>query len=144
MNENTVLSAEYFLPVSGIYTIHNLVTERIYVGRSANIVARWAAHVGNLSKNKHENPYLQADYNKYGASSLVLTVVLLAKGHKALVREEALKIKTLKRDNKDLYNVNNVTYKGHTSEAAKELYLGFRYRHHHKRAKLINEILNGN
>jgi len=50
----------------GIYCIRNIVNDKKYVGYSVNIKERWYRHKNDLRKNKHENPYLQNAYNKYG------------------------------------------------------------------------------
>ncbi len=51
---------------SGIYTITNLVNNKIYVGFATNIRARLQYHKDRLKSNIHDNTYLQNSFNKYG------------------------------------------------------------------------------
>jgi group I intron endonuclease len=51
---------------SGIYLIRNLVNDKVYIGQSVNVKARLSDHRRLLSQNKHNNSYLQRQYNKYG------------------------------------------------------------------------------
>lgn len=51
---------------SGIYTIVNKRTQKIYVGSSKNIVERIATHKRALRRGDHANYQLQSDYNGYG------------------------------------------------------------------------------
>lgn len=52
-----------------IYQILNLVTNQSYVGQTVDINRRRNTHFNNLRKNKHENPKLQASWNKYGENA---------------------------------------------------------------------------
>jgi hypothetical protein len=49
---------------SGIYSITNKETGRIYIGRSIDIQRRWKEHKRQLSQGKHGNPRLQNDYKE--------------------------------------------------------------------------------
>ena len=53
--------------ISGIYTITNKVTGKLYIGESLDIYRRWNdEHIPQLRKNCHYNKELQNDFNKYG------------------------------------------------------------------------------
>jgi group I intron endonuclease len=52
--------------ISGIYTITNLINNKIYIGESKNVLDRLSGHKTLLKQNKHENIYLQRAWNKYG------------------------------------------------------------------------------
>ena len=54
-----------------IYAIQCKVNNKIYIGQTTNYTARIKYHKNFLSKNKHTNPYLQEDYNKYGANNFI-------------------------------------------------------------------------
>lgn len=54
-----------------IYAIQCKVNNKIYIGQTINYKSRIKYHKDFLRKNKHTNPYLQEDYNKYGASSFI-------------------------------------------------------------------------
>lgn len=55
----------------GIYQIRNIVNGKCYVGQSKNIPERITTHKRALTRNKHENVYLQYAYNKYGGENFV-------------------------------------------------------------------------
>ena len=49
---------------SGIYKIVNTHTNRIYIGQCKSFKQRWYGHKQSLIKNKHQNKFIQNDYNK--------------------------------------------------------------------------------
>lgn len=53
---------------SGIYSIINLVNDKIYVGQSIDIKRRLRNHKNDLKKNRHDNFKLQNSFNKHGLS----------------------------------------------------------------------------
>ncbi|RKJ62070.1 GIY-YIG nuclease family protein [Roseburia sp. 1XD42-69] len=62
--------------VSGIYTITNKVTGKLYIGESLDIYRRWHdEHIPQLRKNRHYNKELQNDFNKYGEENFVFEVL---------------------------------------------------------------------
>ena len=62
---------------SGIYAIHCTAKEKIYIGNSTNIAARWSTHLHDLKKGTHHNIHLQRAFNKYGEASLKLEILEL-------------------------------------------------------------------
>ena len=52
-----------------IYTIHNKITNKYYVGESLHPYERWEHHIYDLNNNKHHSHKLQASWNKYGAAA---------------------------------------------------------------------------
>lgn len=51
----------------GVYAIYCASTESEYIGETGGpIIDRWHRHVRKLYNNKHHNPRLQADWNRYG------------------------------------------------------------------------------
>lgn len=52
---------------SGIYTITNLVTRRVYVGSTRFFHGRKIAHLSGLNNGKHPNKLLQRDWNLFGS-----------------------------------------------------------------------------
>lgn len=52
----------------GIYYIKNLVNEKIYIGKSIDVISRLKGHYSILKKGEHSNLYLQRAFNKYGES----------------------------------------------------------------------------
>lgn len=51
---------------SGIYTIENLITKKLYVGYTQNFKERFYNHIRTLNRNVHGNEHLQRAWNKYG------------------------------------------------------------------------------
>ena len=49
---------------SGIYKITNTHTGRIYIGQAKEIKRRWSQHSSSLRSGRHQNKFLQNDYNK--------------------------------------------------------------------------------
>lgn len=52
--------------ICGIYSIENILNNRVYVGSSKCIYKRILDHRSDLRKNKHSNYKLQHDWNIYG------------------------------------------------------------------------------
>lgn len=48
----------------GIYKITNIHTGRIYIGQAKSFKKRWYQHCISLRGNKHQNKFLQNDFNK--------------------------------------------------------------------------------
>lgn len=59
----------------GIYMILNKVTNKIYIGQSIDIQARFKAHKNDLRKNKHCNKHLQSAWNKDGEKSFEFIIL---------------------------------------------------------------------
>lgn len=63
------------MKILGIYTIYYSSNNKIYVGYTNNFTKRANKHYNRLLNNKHENPYLQNSYNKYGKDSIVIEML---------------------------------------------------------------------
>lgn len=62
--------------VSGIYTITNKITDKLYIGESLDIYRRWhKEHIPKLRKKQHYNKELQNDFNKYGEENFSFEVL---------------------------------------------------------------------
>lgn len=59
----------------GIYCITNTVNNKFYIGSSKNIYHRLKRHSSDLSKGKHQNPYLLNAYKKYGSSAFTVSIL---------------------------------------------------------------------
>ena len=67
--------------VSGIYTITNKVTGKLYIGESLDIYRRWHdEHIHQLRKNRHYNKELQNDFNKYGEENFSFDICYSLQG----------------------------------------------------------------
>ena len=74
--------------VQGIYQIKNLKNDKIYIGSSKAIYKRWHDHKSKLLKNKHENPYLQNAWNKYGEEYFKLSIIEKVEDNSLLLIKE--------------------------------------------------------
>lgn len=75
----------------GIYCIRNIITNKVYVGKSKNIYKRMIQHKYYLNlKNKDENPYLINAWNKYGESAFEYFVLEFLEENEELVAEREL------------------------------------------------------
>lgn len=59
----------------GIYKILNLENGKFYLGSSNNLKKRKREHFWALKEGKHDNPYLQNAFNKYGEEKFVFEVI---------------------------------------------------------------------
>lgn len=61
---------------TGVYTITNIVNNKIYVGSAAvAFIDRFTSHKKLLKENRHFNRLLQNAYNKYGLESLKFEIL---------------------------------------------------------------------
>lgn len=87
--------------LSGIYFIKNIITNKLYIGSSSNIVKRWDIHIKELDRNRHHNKYLQRAWNKYSDENFVFGVLEICSINILLDREQYY-LDTYK----NLYNIN--------------------------------------
>lgn len=73
--------------LTGIYAIHNMDNDAVYIGSSKDIRRRIIRHKSELKNNKHPNIYLQRAYNKYGKDKFEFKIVL---GFNKIVNREEL------------------------------------------------------
>ncbi len=73
---------------SGIYTITNTITGKVYVGSSVNVVERKARHFRDLGRQEHPNSYLQRSFNKYGQAAFVFCVTEWCENDQLIEREQ--------------------------------------------------------
>lgn len=91
---------------SCIYQILNIINNKFYIGHSQDYDVRWWEHERRLRKNRHENPHLQAAYNKYGADAFEFILVELVNENEMLIKEQYW-INTLDACNHTIaYNIN--------------------------------------
>ncbi len=61
---------------TGVYTITNLITNKVYVGSATkDFRIRWRIHLSNLRLNRHHSKYLQNSFNKYGESNFKFEIL---------------------------------------------------------------------
>lgn len=61
----------------GIYTITNIINNKMYVGYAYDFDKRWYHHKWQLNHNKHHNKHLQDSWNKYGEDSFIFEILEL-------------------------------------------------------------------
>lgn len=59
----------------GIYSITNIINNKIYIGQSVDIKARIRNHKWALKHNRHKNDHLQKSFNKYGEDCFVFDII---------------------------------------------------------------------
>jgi group I intron endonuclease len=94
------------MKICGIYGILNRKNNKIYIGKSKNIIQRWRCHKHLLKYNKHENHlqrawYLDKNYFNY--------VIIEECDEKILSYRESVYIKIFKSHNPN-YGYNTLTY----------------------------------
>lgn len=111
--------------VSGIYTITNLVNNKIYIGSAINLSNRKSTHFYKLRNNTHGNPHLQNAFNKYKEENFVFEVLELVDNCSILTNIEQKYIDEYRNKNIKLYNICIVagsTYgKQHTNETKRKM-----------------------
>lgn len=73
---------------SGIYTITNRETGRVYVGSAVRLGYRWGNHRSMLRRNRHPSVILQYAWNKYGENAFVFAVVEVVPDKADLIARE--------------------------------------------------------
>lgn len=97
---------------SGIYTITNLVNNKIYVGSGTVLTSRRTKHLKTLRENIHPNIRLQRSFNKHGENAFKFEI--LEECEKPLLRDlENYWINMLDAYNPERgYNIKNPFGKG--------------------------------
>lgn len=81
----------------GIYRITNTVNGKSYIGKTGmNFGDRWDNHKSLLRNNRHDNPYLQNAWNKYGENSFKFAIIELVNDSNLLNELEIQYIKQYK------------------------------------------------
>lgn len=73
---------------SGIYKILNWVNGKAYVGSATYLRKRLSDHKCSLQKDKHDNPYLQRAWNKYGEINFQFLILEYCSVDKLIEREQ--------------------------------------------------------
>lgn len=117
---------------SGIYKITNVLNNRVYIGSAREFKERWKNHQRSLINNKHQNKYLQNDFNKYyllngNHDFLIFEILELVDGDKKeRTLQEQYYIDKYYDQQKECYNIkkevlmSDPSYK-HNNETKKKL-----------------------
>lgn len=74
---------------AGIYQIKNLINNKVYIGSSINIKARWNKHISQLRKGIHPNKHLLNSYIKYGENNFLFSILEeITNNSELLIREQ--------------------------------------------------------
>ncbi len=73
---------------SGIYKIINLVTNKVYVGSSSDLIGRSYTHFNDLSNGNHHSIKLQRSYNKHGRDTFIFEIIELCEIPDLIKREQ--------------------------------------------------------
>jgi len=65
----------YAKKISCIYILHNLKSEKYYIGSTCNFFSRVSRHKRELNNGTHHNKYLQRSYLKNGADSFCFDIL---------------------------------------------------------------------
>ena len=90
---------------SGVYSITNRRTGKLYVGSAFVVSRRLYHHRERLRKGTHENQYLQRAWNKYGEAAFRLDVVEACPPSRVLKREQFWMDKTDSYNRQYGYNI---------------------------------------
>lgn len=105
-----------------IYKIQSLIDGKCYIGQTNNFKRRKSRHLSSLKNNKHDNPYLQKAYLKYGEKNFTFEIVEEADCSKEEI--DLLEIKYIKKYDSYLngYNCNEggSQHNGFVSKFSKE------------------------
>lgn len=61
--------------ITGIYKITNQTNDKVYVGKSVDVLTRWKQHQDSLMKQQHFNQHLQNSWNNHGEESFKFEVL---------------------------------------------------------------------
>ena len=89
---------------SGIYSIRNLLNNKMYIGSALNLSRRMVQHFNALRKNKHHNQHLQNAFNKYEEESFTWEVLEFVEDKTQLISVEEVYIKRFDIED-TLYNI---------------------------------------
>lgn len=60
---------------SGIYSIINIINNKMYIGSTINFSNRWSRHRYNLNNTNHSNSHLRSSWLKYGPENFIFSVI---------------------------------------------------------------------
>lgn len=91
---------------SCIYQILNIINGKFYIGHTNNYDIRWWEHERKLKVGKHDNPYLQRAWLKYGKDAFEFIIIELVELNELLHREQFWIDNLGACDNQLGYNIN--------------------------------------
>ena len=90
-----------------VYQIVNKISGKTYIGETIRGELRWKRHLLDLKRNRHINPKLQADFDKFGEEVFKWSIIEeYPKDKNTLQLGEIKAIDKLLREGKELYNLS--------------------------------------
>jgi len=90
-----------------VYQIVNKISGKTYIGETIRGELRWKRHLLDLKRNRHINPKLQADFDKFGKEAFEWSIIKeVDKDKDTLLLEEIKTIDRFLREGKELYNLS--------------------------------------
>lgn len=90
----------------GIYSIKNIVNNKVYIGSAARLQKRKSEHFGRLKAGKHFNAILQKAWLKYGESSFEFLVLERVANVSSLIEREQFWIDAMRTAERGVgYNI---------------------------------------
>lgn len=94
--------------ISAIYKITNIANNKCYIGKSIDAYYRLKTHKKYLKNNKHSNPYLQNEFNKYSFKNFKFDIVEIVDNVDILNDKEKYWISYFSSNNKKFgYNMTD-------------------------------------
>lgn len=90
---------------SGIYTITNLRSGKVYIGSTVNFNHRWNRHRDDLQHNHHHNIFLQRSWNKHGEKVFNFGILEYLGNVDELHLAEQFWMDVYREEGKELYNI---------------------------------------
>jgi group I intron endonuclease len=106
--------------IPGIYEIRNTRNGYRYVGCSKNVANRWQYHLYRLRKGTHQNPRMQAAWNKYGEGLFDFRMLEEVPIEKLLEAEQRWLDETDAAGRRDYYNFLPIAGSRRTAKATAE------------------------
>lgn len=94
--------------MQGIYGIHNLVSDKWYVGQSVDIDRRWIDHRTKLKCGKPPNPHLKNAWDKYGEDVFEFVVLEEVLDAELLTAREEFWVTAKRNASSGVYNQREV------------------------------------
>lgn len=92
----------------GVYQIHCLTNNTVYIGITQNILERFGKHCATLSGNKHDCRALQEDWNRFGQENFTFTVFCSGPEWVSITARKAKEEQVIKQRIEESYNVYNI------------------------------------
>lgn len=115
----------------GVYKFTNIVTGKVYIGSSSNIIRRYEEHLNTLIGNRSPLIKLQNSFNKYKLSNFTFSIQEIVKEIEDLLDREKYWI--------DFYDCTNQE-KGYNIRTIPNSNLGFRHSEESK-AKISSSLI---